>query len=63
MSGDGHIVLFDHISPASVRGCIAAAKLYAVGRTKHFIKQSGALGQGLQGPRLGRPGDETPARR
>jgi CelD/BcsL family acetyltransferase involved in cellulose biosynthesis len=40
---DGHIVLFDHISPASVRGAIAAAKLYAVGRTKHFIKQNPAL--------------------
>lgn len=40
---DGHIVLFDHISPATVRGCIAAAKLYAVGRAKHFIKQNPAL--------------------
>jgi CelD/BcsL family acetyltransferase involved in cellulose biosynthesis len=40
---DGHIVLFDHISPATVRGSIAAAKLYAVGRTKHFIKQNPAL--------------------
>ena len=40
---DGHIVLFDHVSPASVRGCIAAAKLYAVGRTKRFIKQNPAL--------------------
>jgi CelD/BcsL family acetyltransferase involved in cellulose biosynthesis len=40
---DGHIVLFDHISPASVRGALAAAKLYAVGRTKHFIKQNPAL--------------------
>ena len=40
---DGHIVLFDHISPASVRGCIAAAKLYAVGRAKHAIKQNPAL--------------------
>ena len=40
---DGHIVLFDHISPASVRGCVAAAKLYGVGRTKHFIKQNPAL--------------------
>jgi len=40
---DGHIVLFDHISPATARGCIAAAKLYAVGRAKHFIKQNPAL--------------------
>ena len=40
---DGHIVLFDHISPASVRGTVAAAKLYAIGRTKHFIKQNPAL--------------------
>ena len=40
---DGHIVLFDHISPASARGCIAAAKLYVVGRAKHFIKQNPAL--------------------
>jgi CelD/BcsL family acetyltransferase involved in cellulose biosynthesis len=36
-------VLFDHISPATVRGCIASAKLYAVGRAKHFIKQNPAL--------------------
>jgi CelD/BcsL family acetyltransferase involved in cellulose biosynthesis len=40
---DGHIVLFDHISPATARGCVAAAKLYAVGRAKHFIKQNPAL--------------------
>jgi CelD/BcsL family acetyltransferase involved in cellulose biosynthesis len=40
---DGHIVLFDHISPATARGCIAAAKLYAVGRTKQIIKQNPAL--------------------
>jgi CelD/BcsL family acetyltransferase involved in cellulose biosynthesis len=40
---DGHIVLFDHISPASVRGAIVAAKLYGVGRAKHFIKQNPAL--------------------
>jgi CelD/BcsL family acetyltransferase involved in cellulose biosynthesis len=40
---DGHIVLFDHVSAATARGCAAAAKLYAIGRTKHFIKQNPAL--------------------
>ncbi|AMN39408.1 GNAT family N-acetyltransferase [Rhodoplanes sp. Z2-YC6860] len=40
---DSHIVLYDHIAPATLRGAILAARLYAVGRVKHFIKQNPAL--------------------
>jgi len=40
---DSHIVLFDHISPATLRGCFLAARLYTVGRAKHFIKQNPTL--------------------
>ncbi len=45
---DSQIVLYDYIAPATARGAIIAAKLYAVGRAKHFIKQRpGAVGKGL----------------
>ena len=40
---DSHIVLYDHVTPFTVRGSIVAARLYAVGRLKHFIKQNPAL--------------------
>jgi CelD/BcsL family acetyltransferase involved in cellulose biosynthesis len=40
---DSHIVLYDHIAPATLRGSILAARLYVVGRVKHFIKQNPAL--------------------
>lgn len=40
---DSQIVLYDYVAPATARGAIVAAKLYAVGRAKHFIKQNPAL--------------------
>jgi CelD/BcsL family acetyltransferase involved in cellulose biosynthesis len=40
---EGNIVLFDHIRPATLRGVVDAARMQAVGRAKHFIKQTPAL--------------------
>jgi CelD/BcsL family acetyltransferase involved in cellulose biosynthesis len=40
---DSQIVLYDYIAPTTVRGSVIAAKLYAVGRLKHLIKQNPAL--------------------
>jgi CelD/BcsL family acetyltransferase involved in cellulose biosynthesis len=40
---DGHIALFDHVAPATLRGCVAAAALYATSRVKHLIKQTPAM--------------------
>jgi CelD/BcsL family acetyltransferase involved in cellulose biosynthesis len=40
---DGQIKLFDHVSAATLRGISVALHVYAVGRIKHFIKQTPAL--------------------
>jgi CelD/BcsL family acetyltransferase involved in cellulose biosynthesis len=40
---DSHIVLYDHIAPATLRGSMLAAHLYVIGRAKHFIKQNPTL--------------------
>ena len=40
---DTKIVLFDHVAPVTVRGIPAAFQFAAVGRIKHFIKQTPAL--------------------
>jgi CelD/BcsL family acetyltransferase involved in cellulose biosynthesis len=40
---EGNIVLFDHFRPMSLRGVVDALRLKAVGRGKHFIKQTPAL--------------------
>ena len=40
---EDRIVLYDHIATATLRGSMLAAKLYAVGRIKHFIKQNPVL--------------------
>jgi CelD/BcsL family acetyltransferase involved in cellulose biosynthesis len=40
---EGRITLYDHVQPATLRGCVAAALTFAVGRVKRFIKQTPAL--------------------
>ena len=40
---DGQIMLFDHVSAATLRGCPAALRFAVVGRLKRFIKQTPAL--------------------
>jgi CelD/BcsL family acetyltransferase involved in cellulose biosynthesis len=40
---DGQITLFDHVRPVTLRGLPLAARLTAVCRIKHFIKQTPAL--------------------
>ena len=40
---DDQIKLYDHVAPATLRGCPVALRLFAVGRLKHFIKQTPAL--------------------
>jgi CelD/BcsL family acetyltransferase involved in cellulose biosynthesis len=40
---DGRITLYDHVQAVTLRGCIAAAIIFAIGRTKRFIKQNPTL--------------------
>ena len=40
---DTAITLFDHVSPATLRGCVAAVWIFAVRAAKRFIKQTPAL--------------------
>lgn len=40
---DGQITLYDHVRPVTLRGVVAAAWIFAVGRAKRCIKQTPAL--------------------
>jgi CelD/BcsL family acetyltransferase involved in cellulose biosynthesis len=40
---DAPITLYDHVRPMTVRGMIAAAWIFAVGRIKRFVKQTPAV--------------------
>jgi CelD/BcsL family acetyltransferase involved in cellulose biosynthesis len=40
---DGTVTLYDYVTPMTLRGCVAAARIFTVGRIKRFIKQTPAL--------------------
>jgi CelD/BcsL family acetyltransferase involved in cellulose biosynthesis len=42
---DAPITLYDHVAPATLRGCLAATLIVVVGRAKRLIKQTPALWQ------------------
>jgi CelD/BcsL family acetyltransferase involved in cellulose biosynthesis len=40
---DAQITLYDHVRPVTLRGCLPAAWVFAIGRIKRVIKQTPAL--------------------